>query len=187
VIRNTCVLFFAMLAWACATPALPPATATEQAGLKVDEYQLGVGDRLRVLVYDEATLSGEFAVNSDGNLSLPLIGEVPAREKRVGDVRRDVEAKLANGYLINPRVSMEVLTFRPFYILGEVKAPGQYPYTVGLTLSGAVARAEGFTYRANQKRVFVKSAGQADEREVTITASTPVNPGDVIRVTERFF
>ena len=98
-----------------------------------------------------------------------------------------LEAKLGAGYLLNPKVAVEVLTFRPIYVLGEVQKPGEYPYTPGLTIRGAVAKADGFTYRANQKKVFIKRADSNEEKEYPLTSSTPVSPGDTIRIGERFF
>src|SRR3546814_19466709 len=89
-----------------------------------------------------------------------------------------IEAKLAGGYLLEPKVSVQVASFRPVYVLGEVNKPGEYPYTQGLTIRGAVATADGFTYRANEKRVFLKPAGEAGERESELTATFPVLPGD---------
>ncbi|HYF21938.1 MAG TPA: polysaccharide biosynthesis/export family protein [Caulobacteraceae bacterium] len=151
------------------------------------EYRLGAGDKVRVIVFDEPSLSGEFAVSGSGQVSLPLIGEVNVLGKSVPEFQTEVQRLLLDGYLKNPRVSVEVLNYRPFYILGEVKKPGEYPYTNGLTVMNAVARAEGFTYRANTKKVFIKHAGETKEREATLTSSTVVSPGDTVRIVERFF
>jgi polysaccharide export outer membrane protein len=101
--------------------------------------------------------------------------------------QKEVETALKNGYLKEPRVSVEVLNYRPFYILGEVTKPGEYPYTNGLTVQNAVATANGFTYRANTKKVFIKRADATEEREYPLTSNTQVAPGDTIRIAERFF
>jgi len=166
-------------------PALAQADApaSETAG----GYQLGIQDELRVTVFNEPNLSGQFVVNSNGMLSLPLIGEVRAAGTTIDQLRGEITTKLGDGYLKNPKVSLQVLTFRPFYILGEVNKPGKYPYSTGLTVLNAVATAEGFTYRANKRRVFVKHAGVADEKPIELTPNTPVQPGDTIRIGERYF
>lgn len=151
------------------------------------DYQLGVADELRITVFNEPNLSGQFVVNSNGMLSLPLIGEVRAAGITVDQLRNQITTRLGDGYLLNPKVSLQVLTYRPFYILGEVNKPGKYPYSTGLTVLNAVATAEGFTYRANKRKVFVKHAGSNEERQVALTPATPVQPGDTIRIGERYF
>jgi polysaccharide export outer membrane protein len=151
------------------------------------EYRLGSGDKVRVIVFGEESLSGEFVVSGSGKVALPLIGETQAAGLTIGQFQAEIEKALRDGYLKDPRVSAEVLNYRPFYILGEVKKPGEYPYTNGLTVQNAVARAEGFTYRADQRRVFIKHANETVERQFALSPSTPVAPGDTIRITERFF
>jgi protein involved in polysaccharide export with SLBB domain len=158
--------------------------APSESGLN---YQLGAEDKVRVITYDEPQLTGEFYVNSSGNISLPLIGEVPARGRTVGELQADIENLLKQGYIKNPSVSVEVLTFRPFYILGEVNKPGEYPYTDQLTVMSAVATAGGFTYRANESYIFIKHENESTETKTKVTASTEVHPGDTIRVVERYF
>ena len=153
----------------------------------VPEYHLGAGDKVRVIVYGEESLSGEFFVSGGGTISFPLIGEVPAAGQNVTSLQEAIAARLRDGYLKEPRVSVEVLTYRPFYILGEVNRPGEYPYTNNLTVMNAVATAQGFTYRADTKRVFVKRAVDASEQAYPLTSTTPVAPGDTIRIGERFF
>lgn len=151
------------------------------------DYLLGPADKVRVTVYGEPTLSGEFFVTGSGLMSLPLIGEIKAGGLTVGQFQDAVQKALSDGYLKDPRVSAEVLTFRPFYILGEVDKPGTYPYTSGLTVLNAVATAGGFTYRADKKSVFVKHNGETTEEKSVLTPSTLVAPGDTIRIGERFF
>ena len=152
-----------------------------------DDYKLGVADKVRVIVYNEPTLSGEFTVSDNGALSLPLIGAVQAGGRSTREVMAEVQARLADGYLRDPRVSLDVLTYRPFYILGEVTRPGEYPYSNSLTVMNAIARAEGFTYRANKRKAFIKRAGQPDEKEIELTPGLQVMPGDTIRIGERYF
>ena len=112
---------------------------------------------------------------------------MPAGGRTLEEVRTAIVTALTDGYLRNPRVSAEVLTFRPFYILGEVNKPGQYPYSSGLTVFNAVATAQGFTYRANTRVVFIKHSAETSEHKDTLTTATIVQPGDTIRISERFF
>ncbi len=163
-----------------AAPAVP-ATITDL------DYHLGSGDKVRVTVYGEPTLSGEFFVTGSGLVSLPLVGEVKAAGLSVGQFQEAVQTALSDGYLKEPRVSAEVLGFRPFYILGEVSKPGTYPYTSGLTVLNAVATAGGYTYRADKKQVYIKRDGQTSEVKTVLSPSTAVAPGDTIRIGERFF
>ena len=118
---------------------------------------------------------------------MSLIGEVSAKNKTVRQLQRDIEAKLKDGYLREPQVSAEVMTYRPFYILGEVNRPGEYPYTNGLTVMNAIASAGDFTYRADKRKIVIKSVDSDSERTVDLTPTTVVRPGDTIRVKERFF
>ena len=160
--------------------AAPPSTAAS-------EYRLGAGDKLRVQVFGEDSLGGEFSVSGSGSVALPLIGVVQAQGLTAPELQARIVLALKGGYLKDPRVGVEVLTYRPFYILGEVGKPGEYPYSNGLTVLNAVARAEGFTYRANTRRVMIKHLGELGEHEQVMTTDTPVEPGDTIRIKERFF
>ncbi len=153
----------------------------------VDEYRLGASDQLRVTVFGEPELSGEYVLDGTGTVSLPLVGDVQALNLTVREFQSAVEARYADGYLREPRVNAEVLNYRPFYILGEVRQPGEYPYTNGLTVLNAVATAGGFTYRANESFILIKGAEDSTEFRVKLDPSTPILPGDTIRVVERFF
>ncbi|HEX7761887.1 MAG TPA: polysaccharide biosynthesis/export family protein [Caulobacteraceae bacterium] len=156
-------------------------------GEVADDYVLGPDDKLRVITYGEETLTGEFMVAADGDVSLPLIGNVHAGGLTLKVFQQHVQDALGQGYLKDPRVSVEVLNYRPYYILGEVNKPGDYPYTQGLTVLNAVATASGFTYRANTHRVYVRGAHDTTEHAAPLTAATKVAPGDTIRIGERFF
>lgn len=151
------------------------------------DYKLGPTDHIRITVFGEDNLTGEFSVTADGSISMPLIGAVAALGRTADQVRADIETRLKDGYIKDPRVSVEVLNYRGFYILGEVNKSGEYPYTPGLTVLGAVATAQGYTYRANTHRVFIKHEGDPGERPYPVTSDLAVQPGDVIRVAERFF
>jgi protein involved in polysaccharide export with SLBB domain len=150
-------------------------------------YRLGTGDKLRVTVFDEKDLSGEFEVNAGGVIAMPLIGEVKARGLSLAELEQAITKKLLDGYLKSPRVNIEVLNYRPFYILGEVKNPGSYPFVSGMTVLNAVALAGGYTYRANKDRIYIQRPGEPDKDAIAVKENTPVLPGDILRVEERFF
>lgn len=154
----------------------------------IPEYHLGASDKIRVITFGEESLTGEFFIGGSGKVSLPLIGEQQAAGLSVSEFQKEVEAALKQGDILrDPHVSVEVLTYRPFYILGEVQKPGEYPFSNGLTVMNAVATANGFTYRANTKKVFIKRADSTQEQEFPLTSTMPVAPGDTIRITERYF
>lgn len=153
-------------------------------------YRLGAGDALRVTVFGEPDLSGGFTVDGAGRVALPLIGEVRVGGLTVPEAEAAVVAHLADGYLRHPRVAIEVTNYRPFYILGEVRAPGSYPYAAGMTVMSAVALAGGFTYRADEDDVTITAPGgegdaASQAREAALADA--VLPGDVILIGERFF
>ena len=188
------LVLFALIVASVSAPlaanAAPPAAPQPVSARTIDpvaDYRLGSGDKIRVTVFGEEQLSGEFFVGASGKVALPLLGEIQAGGLTLREFQAEVETALKDGYLKEPRVSAEVLNYRPFYILGEVNKPGTYPYTSGLTVVNAVATAEGFTYRANTKRVFIKRANDVGEKEYPLTTTTMVAPGDTIRIAERFF
>lgn len=176
---------FAALLTACAAGSNAP--LEQQGSLVAGEYQLGSGDQLRVTVFGQDQLSGEFAVDGGGFIAMPLVGEIEARGKTVRGLEEAIAARLADGYVRDPRVSVEVLTFRPFYIIGEVNKPGQYPYVNGMTAITAVAMAGGYTYRGNQDYVLITRGNDPEKVERRAPVNTPVRPDDVIRIPERFF
>lgn len=150
-------------------------------------YKLGAGDHLRVIVFGQPDLSGEFQVDGSGNVALPLIGNVAAGGTSAGELETSIAQKLTPDYLRDPRVSVEVITYRPFYIVGEVKSPGNYAYTNGMTVINAVAMAGGFTYRARDDEFDIARAGGTSRESEEATQQTKVYPGDVITVRERWF
>jgi polysaccharide biosynthesis/export protein len=151
------------------------------------QYKLGPGDRIRVTVFNEPTLTGEFQVSTEGKLALPLVGEIDAAGKSAAQIAQLDQARLAGGYLQTPRVSAEVVLYRPFFILGEVTQGGQYPYLPGLTVMGAVATARGFTPRSQRKVVYIRHEGDQAEVAYRLTPNLRVFPGDTIRIEERWF
>ncbi len=146
-------------------------------------YILGPGDRVRVIVFNETDLSGDFDVDGRGQISVPLIGEIQAGGGTVRQVERTIEEKLREGFLRDPKVSAQVIGYRPFFILGEVRSPGSYPYVNGMTVVSAVAIAGGYTPRANRREVVIIRAS----REMKASEETVVLPGDTVRINERFF
>ena len=194
------------MTWSIAVPAMallagcsgggsPLDTATEPASATPGlasaptggEYRLGAGDKIRVIVFGEQDLSGEFVVSDGGGIDMPLIGSVAAKGASVTEFQERVTAKLRNGYLNDPKVSVEVLNYRPFFITGEVKNGGEYPYKASLTIQDAVGVAGGYTYRAATDYAYLRRAGENREVKVSLASRVPINPGDSIRIPERFF
>lgn len=152
-----------------------------------EQYRLGPGDKVRVTVFGDDQLSGEFQVDATGAIAMPLIGEVDAHGRTTSELATAVAEKLSKDYLKNPKVSVEVIDYRPFYILGEVKNPGSYPYVNGMRVMNAIALAGGFTYRAREGHMKINRDVGGQVQELDADQSTVVQPGDVIEVPERFF
>jgi polysaccharide export outer membrane protein len=150
-------------------------------------YKLDAGDRLRVIVFGEMDISGEYEVDGSGLIRLPLVGQVQAGGLALGEFEGKVKSALEGGYLRNARVSVEVINYRPFYILGQVNKPGEYAYVNGMTVLSAVALAGGYTYRANETTVYLRRRGAEVQRPVPADEAIRVQPGDIITVRERFF
>ena len=150
-------------------------------------YVLGPSDRVRLKVYGEQDITGDYEVDTNGYISVPLAGRVKAAGLTTRQLEKSVAAALSKGLLRDPRVSAEVATYRPFFILGEVKKAGEYPYKSGLTVLDAVASAGGYTYRANESKAVIRRAGSNVEETHALDAPVPVFPGDNIRIPERYF
>lgn len=158
-------------------------TVTALRGSEDGLYRLGTGDKLRITVFNEADLSGEFTIDGQGYVRLPLIGQVPAAGLTSFGLESRIGEKLAGGgYLVNPRVAVEVTTYRPFYILGEVAKPGEYPYVNGMSVPNAIALAGGYTDRAVTSTIYIRRQGENDEQALEADETTPIHPGDVVRV-----
>lgn len=151
------------------------------------EYQLGSGDQIKITVFNQEELSGEYTINGAGKIALPLIGDIETKDLTVKQVEEKIANKLKPDYLLNPRVNVQVLNYRPFYIIGEVKEPQSYPYVDGMTYLNAVAIAGGFTYRAKEDHVMVVRMKDPKKQEIRLNMDEKVMPGDVIHVEERFF
>jgi len=157
------------------------------AGAQEAQYKLGSGDQLRITVFGHNDLSGDFMVEGSGLVSLPLVGAIPLGGKTIIEAESAIITALKPDYLKNPRVSVQVLNYRPFYIIGEVNNPGSYPYVSGMTVLEAVAIAGGFTYRAKESEMTITRGTDESRREAEAVPETQVLPGDVIEVPERFF
>lgn len=147
-------------------------------------YKLGSGDEVRVTVFNHADLSGQFTVSGEGMISLPLVGDVKAGGLTAQQVEQQVKQKLEPDFLKNASVSVDVLNYRPFYILGEVNNPGSYPYVSGMRVVNAVALSGGYTVRASQGKMFIERGG---DKKLPADPQTQVLPGDIVHVPERFF
>jgi len=150
-------------------------------------YVLGPNDRVRLKVYGEPDIAGEYEVDNNGNVSIPLAGHIRAAGLTTRQLERSIASALSKGIVRDPRVNVEIALYRPYYILGEVKKGGEYPYRLGLTVMDAVASAGGFTYRANENRVYLRRFGASAEEIYALDAPVPVFPGDNIRIPERYF
>lgn len=170
-------------------PAAPvtAATLTETPGVRLAEYRLAVGDTIRVVVFGHADTSGTFEVGQDGSIVMPLLAQVPAEGKTALELEREIREALDRDYLVDPNVSIEVLSYRPIYILGQVEHPGSYEYEVGLDVRKAVALAGGYTSRANRANMtLIRKVGESLQ-ELDASPSTPVLPGDTVEVDRRWF
>lgn len=184
------VLMGAAMLSGCAQGGRPLITSGDRYGAASDapeSYALGPGDKVRLTVFNEAALSGEFTVSGEGLLSLPLLGDVGAAGRTTRAIADDVAMRLSAGYMVSPRVSMEVLAYRPYFILGEVVRPGRYPYATGMTALNAIATAEGFSPRAKRREVLIRRPGEASERRYRLTPDLRIQPGDTVRLAERYF
>ena len=159
--------------------SLGPALADEP------RHELAAGDKVRVTVFGEKELSGEFELDGYGTFAMPLIGPVKALAIDARTLEGRIAGILRDGYLRDPKVNVEVLSLRPIYILGEVNQPGSYPYRAGLSVLNAAAMAGGFTYRADEDDIVVKRGGKGDAKATDLESL--VRPGDIIRVKERLF
>lgn len=177
-------LAVAMTAGACAPRYAPSDYALAQ---PAGPYRLASGDRLRVIVFGQDNLSNIYAVDGSGKISMPLIDAVEAQGRTTQQLEKAIEGRLRAGFLREPKVSVEVDTYRPFFVLGEVTNSGQFPYVHGMTVQTAVAIAGGFTPRG--QRAYAEVTRQVEDQLVTasVPITYPVQPGDTIVIKERWF
>jgi polysaccharide biosynthesis/export protein len=150
-------------------------------------YRLDAGDKLRVVVYGQEGLTNTYAIDAGGSITMPLIGQVPARGRSPATLAAEISAKLRNGYIREPSVAVEIESYRPFFILGEVQAPGQYPYVPNMTVESAVAIAGGFSPRAKRDMVTLTHTDAGGAARATVPLGTSLSPGDTVYVGERWF
>lgn len=169
-------------------PVAEPRHQAPQIVADVDPpYLLDAGDKVRVFIYGQPNLSRIYMVDGGGFISVPLIGAVKARGETTYDLERAITVQLAAKYVRDPRVSIEIAQHRPFYILGEVRSAGQYPYVSGMTVETAVAIAGGYSERANERKVQISRRVNGNVERMLVSPDTVVMPGDTIHVRERFF
>jgi protein involved in polysaccharide export with SLBB domain len=149
--------------------------------------RLQAGEKIRVNVFGEESLSGSYDIDPSGYVSLPLAGTVKAAGLTQTELEKVLSQKFRTEYLRNPKVTVTISSFRPFYILGEVEKPGEYPYKSGLNVLSALALAGGPTYRASRSTILIQNPGEAKMREYPMSSSVPILPGALIRVPERYF
>lgn len=148
---------------------------------------LNAGDKMEITVFGDEDLTGEYDIDARGYITMPLIGDVKASSTTVAMLQKSLETELSKGYLVNPRVSIEVISLRPFYIAGEVKTPGSYPAAPNLDAFKAIAIAGGLTPRASRNNYLITRGEGASKQRIKATDDTPVLPGDSINIKERFF
>jgi polysaccharide export outer membrane protein len=170
--------------------AYAPAPAVYAAPIPVAydaAYRLDAGDRLRIVVYGQEGLTNIYAIDAGGSITIPLIGAVRARGLTPAGLAAEITGKLRNGYIREPSVAVEIEAYRPFFILGEVAAPGQYPYVPNMSVESAVAIAGGFSPRAKRDRVTLTHTDAGGATRVVVPLGTPISPGDTVLVGERWF
>jgi protein involved in polysaccharide export with SLBB domain len=171
-----------------ATTVLPSAAAlAAPAATATRGYVLAPGDKLRISVFNENEMSREYEVDSAGKVTLALIGAVQASGRTPSELQEGLREALGKGYLRNPKVSVEVSSYRPFYVIGEVTKAGEYPFKNGMNVISAVAVAGGYSYRASNATVYIRRAEEPVERAYEASNAVMVYPGDIVRVPERFF
>jgi polysaccharide export outer membrane protein len=166
----------------------PPVAYAGPPGAAYDrQYLLDAGDRLRVVVYGQEGLTNSYAIDAGGSITMPLIGAVPARGLTPAGLASHISGRLRNGYIREPSVAVEIEAYRPFFILGEVAAPGQYPYVPNMSVESAVAIAGGFSPRAKRDAVTLTHTDPRGSIRALVPLGTPLGPGDTILVGERWF
>jgi polysaccharide export outer membrane protein len=170
-----------------AQPGQDPMQTPRGVAADLSDYRLDAGDRIRLVVYGEPNLTGEFGVDGAGRMGVPLVGTMRAGGLTAAELEDRIVARLSPEYLKDPKVTVEIIGYRPFYIVGEVKSPGSYPYVSGMTAINAVALAGGFTYRARETEFVIDRALKGKPGQIAAGPGSEVLPGDVIIVPERFF
>jgi protein involved in polysaccharide export with SLBB domain len=150
-------------------------------------YKLGSGDKVRINIFNQDDLSGEYTLDGNGQFSMPLIGTVDANGLTSTELEALLISRYKPDYLVNPRIFIQVGNYRPYYLMGEVASKGSFPYKPGMTYLTAIANAGGFTYRAKRNNVWVIRSDDPEQQEIKLSIEEKVQPGDIIRVDERLF
>jgi len=188
--RILCVLASVPLLAGCNTLAAeaPSVFASERsAGTSYGAYLLRPSDQIRIQVYDDPNITGEYQIDSGGFISIPLAGRLKVSGLAPAQLEQAIVARLREGMLKKPSVNVQIISYGPVYVHGEVKRAGDFPYKPGLTVMDAVALAGGYTYRADEGKVFVRRAGSNVEQAYPLDRRVPIYPGDNVRIPERFF
>jgi protein involved in polysaccharide export with SLBB domain len=184
-----CTLGFCLAVSGCGGTNPIPASAAAIQALKAEAaapLPLQPGERIRVIVFGEPSLTGNYQIDPSGFVSLPLAGAMKAKGLTPGQLERKLVKQFGKKYLKNPKITVEVTKFNPFYILGEVKSPGAYPYVAELNILSAFAIAGGRTYRADRSEVLIQHVGEKTMRKYNLDSPVPILPGDIIEVPRRF-
>jgi protein involved in polysaccharide export with SLBB domain len=177
----------AVLISGCAANSISEAEKKTLADAASAPAQLQPGDKIRITVYGEDKLSGDYQLDQSGQISLPLAGTITAQGLTQSDLEKALTKKFRSEYLKDPKVTVTIATLQPYYMMGEVEKPGQYPYQSGLNVLTALAVAGGPTYRANRNTVQIQRRGETTMHDYPISTTVPILPGDVIKVPERYF
>ncbi len=162
---------------------LSPAYSQEEA----DTYRLGVGDSIRIEVHEEPDLALETQLQADGKIRFPFLGTLQAIGKTVAELQQEITKGLKGDYLIRPEVRVRVIAYRPFYVTGQVRRSGGYPYILGLTVEKAVTLAGGFTDRASRRNIFLVTEGATQQQKVKVNLDSLIRPGDTLIIEESLF
>ena len=181
------LLAVALLVSGCAGSVLSEAEQQSLAAAATGPAKLQPGDKIRLSVYGEDRLSGEYQIDQSGQISLPLAGTVEAKGLTQSELEQALAKKFRSEYLKNPKVTVTIATLQPYYMMGEVAKPGEFPYRSGLNVLTALAIAGGPTYRASRSSVQIQRLGETSMRDYPISVTVPILPGDVIKVPERYF
>lgn len=181
-----CAILMATAAADAALAAPANSVATGPTASEARAYILSSGDKLKITVFNVASLSGEYPIGPGGEIALPLIGDVKAAGNTVDELSNTIRKNLGNGFVNDPKVTVEIVNYSPYYILGEVNKPGQFPYLSNLTVEQAVASAGGYTYRAARRKAYLRHAGGSEQLVKFRTDPVFVQPGDTIRIGERY-
>lgn len=182
-----CLLLPALICFAAGAAAQDIPAPAPPSGTVDSAYKLGPGDKVRINVFNQEDLSGEYTLDGDGRFSMPLIGTIDASGLTPLQLEALLVGKFKPDYLVNPRIFIQVGNYRPYYLMGEVASKGAFPYQPGMTYLTAIANAGGFSYRAKQDVVYVIRGDDPTQTEIKMSVEEKVQPGDIIRIAERLF